>query len=106
MIIRFFRAVIRDGEQEAFKSFFFRTALPFVRSQKGLESVTIGLPHASTPNEFSMLTVWRDLSALKEFAGENWREAVIHPDEAHLLKETHVHHYELAETLVGGKACV
>ena len=56
MIIRFFRAVIRDGEQEAFKSFFFRTALPFVRSQKGLESVTIGLPHASTPYEFSMLT--------------------------------------------------
>ena len=53
-----------------------------------------------------MLTVWRDLNALKEFAGENWREAVIHPDEAHLLKETHVHHYELAETLVGGKACV
>ena len=41
--------------------------------------------------------VWRDLNALKGFTGENWQEAVIHPDEVHLLKKTHVHHYDLAQ---------
>lgn len=93
MIIRFFRAIVHIGKEEAFKTFFTETALPIIRSQEGLISVTIGLPHESSPNEFSMTTVWRDLDALKAFAGDDWRTAVIHPDEAHLLKETYVHHY-------------
>jgi hypothetical protein len=95
MILRFFRAIVHEGQQSDFRRFFLGTALPFVRSHAGLESVSVGLPHETSPNEFSMVMVWRDLAALKGFAGENWRQAVIHPDEAHLLKETHVHHYEL-----------
>jgi hypothetical protein len=98
MILRFFRAIVHEGQQSDFRSFFLGTALPSVRSHDGLESVSIGLPHEASPAEFSMVMVWRDLDALKGFTGENWHEAVIHPDEAHLLKETHVHHYELART--------
>jgi hypothetical protein len=96
MILRLFRVIVHEGQQSNFRRFFLGTALPFVHSHAGLESVSVGLPHETSPNEFSMVMVWRDLEALKGFAGENWREAVIHPDEAHLLKETHVHHYELA----------
>ena len=44
-----------------------------------------------------MMMVWRDLQALKEFAGENWQEAVIDPDEVHLLKEAHTYHYEMGQ---------
>jgi hypothetical protein len=40
---------------------------------------------------------WRDAKALKRFAGEDWRSAVMHPDKAPLLKETMVHHYIAAE---------
>jgi len=93
MIIRFFRAIVHEGQHEAFRAFFVQTALPLVRSQEGMLSASVGLPHESSPNEFSMVTTWRDLGALKRFAGEDWQRAVIHPDEAHLLKETHVHHY-------------
>ena len=93
MIIRFFRALVDDGQQDSFRKFFIKTALPLIRSQEGLVSVSVGLPHDTSPHEFSMVTIWRNLETLKQFAGEDWKSAVIHPDEAHLLKETFVHHY-------------
>jgi heme-degrading monooxygenase HmoA len=97
MIIRFYRATVHDGQEEAFKTFLLETALPTVRTFDGLISARIGLPHESVPGEFSMVTFWRDLPALKGFTGENWRDAVVHRDEAHLLKETHVHHCHAVE---------
>jgi heme-degrading monooxygenase HmoA len=93
MIIRFFRALVHDGQQDSFRKFFIETALPLIRSQEGLVSVSVGLPQETSPREFSMVTVWRDLEALRRFAGDDWNRAVIHPDEEHLLRETFVHHY-------------
>jgi hypothetical protein len=97
MILRFFRVVIHDGGQAEFKKFFLGTALPGVRSHQGLISMSVGLPRPESPAEFSMSMVWKDMDALKGFTGENWQKAVIHPDEAHLLREAHVHHYDLAD---------
>ena len=97
MILRFFRAIVHDGSQDEFRKFFLGTALPNVRAQAGLVSVSVGLPRPESPREFSMQMIWKDLESLQGFAGTNWRNAVIHPDEAHLLAETHVYHYELAD---------
>lgn len=97
MIIRFFRAIVHDGQVETFKTLFQETILPFVRSQDGLVSASIGLPHESSPNEFSMLMHWRNMESIKKFAGDNWQTAVVLPEEAHLLKETFVYHYHAAE---------
>ena len=94
MIIRIFRAYVHDGKQEEFQQFFLETALPLVKQQEGLVSATIGTPVPSTPNEFVMITTWKDLDSLKHFAGEHWEKAVIHPKEQHLLFNTTVHHYE------------
>lgn len=44
-----------------------------------------------------MVMLWRDLESVRAFAGERWDQAVIHPDEAHLLRETSVSHYVAAE---------
>ena len=60
-------------------------------------SAWVGLPHPSSPNEFSMVMLWRDLDALKGFTGDKWQNAVIGPAEKHLLAETHVYHYEVDE---------
>jgi hypothetical protein len=98
MILRFFRAIVLDGQQDEFKAFFLGKALPNVRAKKGLISASVGLPHPSSPNEFSMVMFWRDLDALKGFTGDQWQNAVIDPDEKHLLAETHVYHYE-ADTI-------
>ena len=97
MIIRFFRATTHDGKSDEFRSLFLETILPLIRSREGLVSASVGLPHDRSPNEFSMVMVWRDMDAVRTFAGEHWSNAVILPEEAHLLKETHVHHYVLAE---------
>lgn len=77
-----------------FERFFLDRALPLVRAQPGLVSVAVGRPPAAAHSEFVMITVWRDLDALKGFAGENWQEPRIEPDEADLLSGSVVHHYE------------
>ena len=97
MIIRFFRAIVHEGQAEAFRAHFLDNVLPMIRSQEGLISASVGLPHESSPQEFSMVMRWRDLDAVKKFAGENWQTAVIDPEEARLLKETFVHHYHDAD---------
>ena len=96
MILRVFRAIIHDGKQDEFRRFFLGKALPNVRNQPGLISASVGLPRSESPNEFSMVMVWKDVEALRGFAGENWQQAVIDPDEVHLLKATHLYHYDLA----------
>lgn len=97
MILRVFRAVVHAGREAEFERFFLETALPLVRSQPGLLSAEVGRPHAVSPREFCMVMLWQDLDALRGFAGEDWDRAVIHPDEAHLLEATYVHHYDPAQ---------
>ncbi|MCB1496478.1 MAG: antibiotic biosynthesis monooxygenase [Bauldia sp.] len=96
MIIRVFRVVVQDGKREQFETFFRETAIPLTRSQPGIVSVTAGVPRAETPDEFCMVMVWESLAAMKDFVGEDWRSPHIHPDEADLVRERSIHHYELA----------
>jgi quinol monooxygenase YgiN len=97
MIVRVFRAIVHDGRQAQFGAFLRKTALPLVQSRPGIVSVTAGVRRAEAPNEFCMVMVWRDLAALKAFTGEGWRDAHVYPDEADMVRETFVHHYDVIE---------
>ena len=96
MIIRIFRVVVQPGKRAEFEDFFRNTAIPLMQRQPGLLSVTPGLPRPETPDEFCMVMVWQDLDALKAFVGEDWRDPHIHEDEAVLVKDRFIHHYEAA----------
>ena len=96
MIVRVFRARVQPGRAEEFREFFRSKALPLVRGQDGLVSAEVGWPLEPDADEFLMITVWRDVDALRRFAGEDWQEARILPEEQPLLRETFVHHYEAA----------
>jgi len=96
MIIRVFRVVVQDGKRKQFETFFRDTAIPLVKGQPGIVSVTAGVPRPETPDEFCMVMVWESLEAMKDFIGEDWRSAHVHPDEAELVRERSIHHYELA----------
>ena len=48
--------------------------------------------------EFVVVTHWDSVAALEAFAGPRWQEAVITPDEEHLLKDTWIGHYEVLPT--------
>ena len=53
-----------------------------------------GRPLDSSSTEDLYVTVWEDAESIRAFAGERWQEAVITPDEEHLLKDTWIGHYE------------
>lgn len=94
MIIRIFRAVILPDRHQTYENFLLNTAIPLVRSQKGVLETSIGRPTAQAPNEYVFVSTWQDLDALKQFAGEEWDKAVIQPELVPLLQECFIHHYE------------
>jgi hypothetical protein len=44
------------------------------------------------------VTVWEDVESIQAFAGERWQEAVLAPEEKHLLRDTSIEHYEVLPT--------
>jgi heme-degrading monooxygenase HmoA len=95
MIIRVFRPTIHPGKEPDFESFLRETAVPLVSRQPGLIAQHVGRPRDSSSTEFVFVTVWEDVDAIRAFAGERWDEAVIAPDERHLLEHTWIGHYEV-----------
>lgn len=92
-IVRVFRAEVKAGREEEFRQFLVEEALPMVRAHPGVVSAEVGLPQSGTPQSFLMISTWSSLDGLKEFAGEDWAEAVIDPREEHLLESVSVSHY-------------
>jgi len=94
MIIRVFRPTIQPGMESEFESFLRDTAVPLVSQQSGLVAQHVGRPRDSSSSEYLYVTVWEDVESVRAFAGERWQEAVITPDEEHLLKDTWIWHYD------------
>jgi heme-degrading monooxygenase HmoA len=97
MIIRVFRPTVHPGKEAEFEAFLRDTAVPLVSRQSGLVAQHVGKPRDMSSSEYLYVTVWDDVESIRAFAGEDWQEAVIAPDETHLLKETWIGHYEAVE---------
>ena len=95
MIIRVFRPTIHPGKQNEFESFLCDTAVPLVSQQSGLIAQHMGKPRDPSSTEYVYITIWEDAESIRAFAGERWQEAVITPDEKHLLKDTWIGHYDV-----------
>jgi hypothetical protein len=95
MILRVFHVTVHDGMAVEFENFFRTIVVPLVKSFPGMLSIATGKPRPATPNDFCMTMIWKDVGALKNFAGENWREARIEPEEEHLIASNSVTHYDL-----------
>jgi len=54
----------------------------------------------SSPDEFVMVTVWKDMEALRAFAGDDWKASVIPESERPLLEVSLVHHYEVIDSSI------
>ena len=98
MIIRVFRPTIHPGKESEFESFLAEVAIPLVSRQSGLLAQHLGKPRDPSSTEYLYVTVWEDVDSIRAFAGERWQEAVITPDEEHLLKEAWIEHYDVIET--------
>jgi DNA-binding winged helix-turn-helix (wHTH) protein/heme-degrading monooxygenase HmoA len=93
MIIRVFRGKVQPGKQAEFLRVLEEQGIPHFRSHPGMLGVHVGTPTEASPDEFLVTTLWKDLDALRTFAGERWYEAKILPGERKLLRSAHVHHY-------------
>ena len=87
MIIRVFRPTIHPGKEREFEAFLRDTAVPLVSQQAGLVAQhveTAGLVTRPPPSMCTSRSGGRRVDPA--FAGERWQQAVITPDEEHLLK--------------------
>src|SRR5919112_999307 len=94
VIIRVFRARIHPGKKDEFEHFVRETGVPMVQSQAGCSHVAWGRSRWRDQPEFAVVTHWDSIQALEAFAGPRWQEAVIEPDEEHMLAEVFCDHYE------------
>jgi heme-degrading monooxygenase HmoA len=95
MIVRVFRARVRPGMDNEFERMVRELSIPLVDRQRGLIARYSGRPVGGNATEFTMVSIWEDLDALKAFAGEDWEQSVVPEEERAVLAETFVHHYEL-----------
>jgi quinol monooxygenase YgiN len=93
MITRIFRGRVLPGKHREFERFIRTEGIPGFEANPGVVSVHFGTPTEQDPDEFVVVTVWRDLEALKAYAGERWGDPKLTLTEAHLLREASVHHY-------------
>jgi quinol monooxygenase YgiN len=98
VIIRVFRAQIHHGKEGEFERFVRETGVPTVEKQAGCAHVAWGRSRWSEQPEFAVVTHWDSVAALEAFAGPRWQEAVIEPEEEHMLAQVFCDHYETVET--------
>jgi heme-degrading monooxygenase HmoA len=93
VIIRLARARAGPGGHEAMERFLRRDVIPALRGQPGLLRLEVGRPTDPNGDRYVVMSVWRDLAALKAFAGERWEEPRIRPDEIGLIEDLVLEHY-------------
>ena len=98
MIVRLFRARVHPGKEDEFERFVIDTGVPMVKAQEGCTHVTVGKSRWSEQPEFVVVTHWRSVDALQAFAGPDWQNAVIAPEEEHMLAQVFCDHYETIDT--------
>jgi heme-degrading monooxygenase HmoA len=102
MLIRVFRARVKPGMGATQERMVRELSMPLMERQPGLIAFYAGRPMGSNQDEFTMVSLWQGLDALRAFAGDDFEQAVIPEPELANLVEVHVHHYEAFGT--GGPA--
>jgi heme-degrading monooxygenase HmoA len=100
MIVRVYRAKIRPGKERIFEEVALRSHLNVVKRQPGCLDVVMGRT-LGAQYEFVVVTKWKDLASLQNFAGRNWNKPVPLPDEQGLVEDSTVENYEVLATQDG-----
>jgi heme-degrading monooxygenase HmoA len=97
MVIRIYHARVHPGKEAEFERLVRADAVPLMKAQPGLLSLHLGR-EMGQPSGFVIVSVWRDLEAVKAFAGENWQQPVVLHPQADVLEEERIEHYLDFET--------
>jgi len=94
VITRIFRVQIRPERRAAFEKDFQEVSIPLIRAHPGLKSVSIGKPTHWAPDEYVMISRWKDIADLEDFVGKDWNQPVIPAGMEKYVVQCWVHHYE------------
>ncbi len=93
MILRVFRARIHEDRVADFKKMVQEQSIPWLEKSDGMLGYFPGEPYGANKRDFMMVTLWRDLDALKAFAGQDWDNPVVTDEEAPLVEAMFADHY-------------
>ena len=97
MIIRIFRVQVPRSLHQEFEQQFIAISVPYVQKFPWLISVFLGKPIVEDSEEYLMITHWKSLQTLQDFAGKKWQQAVIPEGMEKYVQECWVHHYQSFE---------
>jgi hypothetical protein len=95
MVIRVFRARLKAGHTaDELARMAEEATLPSLERERGLVARYAGTGLGETGEEFTVISVWKDLDALKKMTGDDW-ERPLWPDPRakELIAEVFMHHY-------------
>lgn len=92
-ITRIFRVKIVADLREEFEEKFSSISVHTVNTAPGFLSVSILKPTIWAPDEYAMISLWKDEAALESFAGKEWRHPVIPKPMEKYVVACWVHHY-------------
>ncbi len=93
MITRIYRVRINPDLRAEFEPLFQTVAKASIANQVGCVGVTVGGPTPQAPDEYAMITVWRDAATLTAFIGADWSKAHIPDGMERFVVECWVHHF-------------
>ena len=94
MIVRLYKAQIKNGRESEWEQVIQDVALPLMRKQSGLVDAFYTWDTWTGGREFVFVSLWRSLDDIKKFAGKDWDRPVIPDEEKPLLQSAKVEHFE------------
>lgn len=103
MIVRIWRGWTRAEDAEAYRDYMNRVALPGYSDVPGNVAAFLSSRRDGDREEFTMVSVWESMDAIKAFAGDDPTRAVFYPEDDDYLIERELtvsHHEVFAHRLV------
>ena len=97
MIARIWRGITRESDKDTYFAYLQETGLKEYTSIPGNQGVWTLRRVAEGKCEFTLISLWDSMEAIKAFAGPDPEKAVFYPEDDKFLVERgpRVHHYEV-----------
>lgn len=92
MITRVFRGAVHPAVTDDFARYLADVAIPGFLLSPGVKALEVHLPDDGDC-EFAVATLWRDQAHVKRFAGDDWAEPHVEPEERGMLASASVSHH-------------
>jgi heme-degrading monooxygenase HmoA len=101
MIIRIWRGRADRARADAYPRHFREQVVPDLRRVPGFLGAHLVRHDRGDGIEFTVLTRWASLDAIRDFAGDRFSTAVVEPGAVAALEDydTHVEHHEVVEAV-------